>query len=445
MSISGLTDPAGERVIIHSDLNNFYASVECLYRPEIRGQPVAVGGDSQARHGIVLAKNELAKSWQVKTGEPLWQALQKCPRLVIVPPNFQRYLRFSRLAREIYQDYTDQIEPFGIDECWLDITGTLPEKARKGTAKNRAAAGEMIAQQIRCRIREEMGITVSVGVSFNKIFAKLGSDLKKPDAVTVVSVGNFREKIWPLSVRELLYVGPSTEKKLSGLGINTIGDLALVDPALLRSQLGKWGETLWSYANGYDHSPVMRLGEESVIKSVGNSTTTYRDLKDEEDVRMVFCVLCESVASRMRKHGFLGKTLTISIRDDQLYTFERQMTLEQPTWSVELMLRGCIRLFRQHWKWNHAIRSLGVRMNDLCTSDAPTQMSLFTDYQQQDQRESIERTIEQLRRRFGPHCINRAVVLRDRRLTGTMSPNGHMIEPSGSFWRGEHLDKNKER
>ena len=432
--MSGLSTPAGERVILHSDLNNFYASVECLYHPELRGKPVAVGGDSQARHGIVLAKNELAKSCQVKTGEPLWQALEKCPHLVIMPPDFQKYLRFSRMARKIYMDYTDQIEPFGIDECWLDVTGTLPPQARKGSAAERAVAGEDIAQQIRRRVLEEMGVTVSVGVSFNKIFAKLGSDLKKPDAVTVVSAGNFREKIWPLPVRELLYVGPSTGKKLSGLGVNTIGDLAQIDPVLLRSQMGKWGETLWSYANGYDRSPVTRLGEESVIKSVGNSTTTYRDLKDEEDVRMVFCVLCESVASRMRGHGFLGRTLTISIRDDQLHTFERQMTLEQPTWSVEEMLQGCIRLFRQHWNWNHTIRSLGVRMSDLCGSDAPVQMNFFTDYQSQKRQESIEKTIHQLRRRFGPHCIDRAVVLQDRRLTGAMPHNEHMVKPSGSFW-----------
>jgi len=434
VGISGLRLPAGERVILHSDLNNFYASVECLYHPELRGKPVAVGGDSQARHGIVLAKNELAKSCQVKTGEPLWQAIGKCPQLVIVPPNFQRYLRFSRLARNIYQDYTDQIEPFGIDECWLDITGSIPLSARKGTAEDRAQAGEEIAQQIRQRVREEMGVTVSVGVSFNKIFAKLGSDLKKPDAVTVVSVGNFREKIWPIPVRELLYVGPSTGRKLSGLGVNTIGDLAAVDPVLLHSQLGKWGETLWSYANGYDRSPVTRQGEESVIKSIGNSTTTYRALQSEEDVRMVFCVLCESVASRMRKHGFLGRTLTISIRDDQLYTFERQMTLGQPTWSVEQMLAGCIRLFRQHWNWKHTIRSLGVRMTELCPPDAPFQMDLFTDYRKQERQESIEKTVDQLRKRFGPHCIDRAVVLQDRRLTGAKPENEHLVKPSGSFW-----------
>lgn len=418
--------PCGDRVILHVDLNNFYASVECLHHPQLRDKPVAVGGDSQARHGIVLAKNELAKSCGVKTGEAIWQALEKCPPLVVVPPHFQQYLRFSRMARNIYLDYTDQMEPFGIDECWLDITGTLSAE-KQG---NRIATGEAIAHQIRRRVREEMGVTVSVGVSFNKIFAKLGSDLKKPDAVTVISADNFRQQIWSLPVRELLYVGPATGRKLSGLGVNTIGDLATLSPQLLHSQLGKWGDMLWRYANGYDRSPVTRVGEESVIKSVGNSITAYRDLENEEDVRMILCVLCESVASRMRSHGLMGRTLSLSVRDNRLYSFERQMVLQRNTWSAEEMMRYSFQLFCRHWKWERPIRSLGVRMSELCGSDAPDQICLFTDYRQLQRQESIEKTVEQLRRRFGPHCIDRAVVLQDRRLTGAGSERNRQLSRS---------------
>jgi DNA polymerase-4 len=218
-----------ERMILHSDCNSFYASVECLHHPEIRNKPVAVGGDVEQRHGIILAKNQLAKRYNIKTGEALWQAKQKCPDLVIMPPNYHLYMRFSKMARQIYLDYTDQVEPFGLDECWLDVTGS----AVKGN-------GLSIAEEIRARIKYELGITVSIGVSFNKIFAKLGSDYKKPDAITVISRENYRQIAWPLPASDLLYVGRSTEKRLTSMGIHTIGDLAGTSNKLLRSLFGKW-------------------------------------------------------------------------------------------------------------------------------------------------------------------------------------------------------------
>ena len=269
------------RTILHVDLNSFYASVECLYHPELRNLPVAVTGDVEARHGIILAKNQLAKQFNVKTGEAIWQAKQKCPKLICLPADYRKYLRFSRLAKTICADYTDRIESFGIDENWLDIGGSA----------QLFGTGPEIADTIRRRFREELGITASVGVSYNKIFAKLGSDMKKPDATTVITADNFREKVWPLPVEDLLYVGRATQRKLNSRMIKTIGDLANADLRTLKILLGVWGEVLHQYANGMDNSPVRLSGEESIVKSIGNSTTTLRDLVNEDDAKMIFlCV-----------------------------------------------------------------------------------------------------------------------------------------------------------
>jgi len=252
------------RTILHVDLNNYYASVECLYRPEIRDKPVIVCGDIEARHGIVLAKNYPAKALGVKTGEAIWEAKQKCPGLVAVQADFSKYMRFSKLARKIYADYSDKIEAFGIDENWMDVSGT--EKI--------FGTGPEIANTIRQRLRDELGLTGSVGVSWNKIFAKLGSDMKKPDATTIITKENFHQNVWPLPVGELLYVGRATRRKLANRAIFTIGDLANRDINDLKLLLGVWGETLWHFANGLDSAPVRQSGEESIVKSVGNSTTS---------------------------------------------------------------------------------------------------------------------------------------------------------------------------
>lgn len=225
-----------DRTILHCDMNNFYASVECLYNPALRGKPVAVGGDVEARHGIILAKNYEAKKYGVQTGEALWQAKQKCPGLTIVPPSFEKYLRFSRLAREIYGCYTDRIESFGLDECWLDLTGS--ERLFGG--------GKAVADKLRERIKFELGVTISVGVSHNKIFAKLGSDMKKPDATTVITRENYKDVVWPLPVSDLLFVGPATTRKLARYGIHTIGQLAQADGRRMAGAAAgqKWPDAL---------------------------------------------------------------------------------------------------------------------------------------------------------------------------------------------------------
>ena len=267
----------GDRTILHSDMNSFYASVEMLHHPEFAGMPLAVGGDPEARHGIVLTANYIAKRKGVKTGMALWQAKQVCPDITFLPPRMDLYLRFSRMAQEIYADYTDKREPYGIDESWLDVTDSATLKGD----------GFHIAQEISSRMKKELGITVSVGVSFNKIFAKLGSDYKKPDAITTMYEDEFQRKAWCLPVSDLLYVGNATNKKLYSMGIRTIGDLAKSDETLLVRKLGKMGSILWAFANGYDESPVKLENTSAPVKSVGNSTTTPRDMETDEDVKIV--------------------------------------------------------------------------------------------------------------------------------------------------------------
>lgn len=409
------------RTILHVDLNNFYASVECLYRPELRGLPVAVSGDAEARHGIILAKNNLAKGCGVKTGEAIWQARQKCPGLVCVPPDFRKYLRFSRLARAIYADYTDRIEAFGIDEAWLDVTGSL----------HLFGDGEQIANAIRGRLREELGITASVGVSYNKIFAKLGSDIRKPDATTVITTGNFRDVVWPLPVGELLYVGRSTRRKLENRGVYTIGDLARREVEALRLLLGVWGETLWHFANGLDEASVRQAGEEAFIRSVGNSTTTPRDLLNDEDVKLIVMVLAESVAARLRRHGLKCRTVSVHVRNTELFTFERQGKLSDPSFIAADIARKALELFREHYRWDKPIRSIGVRGADLVTAGELLQLDLFDPGKAGA--EALEQAVDGLRRRFGPYSIQRCTLLQDRKLTAFNPKDDHVIHPVSFF------------
>jgi len=409
------------RTILHVDLNNFYASVECLYNPGIRDKPVIVCGDAEARHGIVLAKNQIAKKAGVKTGDVIWEAKVKCPGLVQVPADFRKYLRFSRMARKIYADYTDQIESFGVDECWLDITGSV------GLFGNGAA----LADTIRQRFKEELGLTCSVGVSWNKIFAKLGSDMKKPDATTVITKENYQEIVWPLAVGELLYVGRSTRKKLQNRMIRTIGDLANADVQNLRLMLGVWGETLWTFANGLDSAPVRLTGEESIIKSVGNSTTTVRDLVSDQDVKLIIYVLAESVAARLRKHGLKCRTVVISVRDKELYSFERQGKLLAPTFVSGDIANKAIELFARNYRWNQSIRSLGVRGADLVTSVGNIQLNLFNECKLDA--EKLEQTIDRIRKRFGHYSVQRCTMLLDRRLSRFNPKEEHVIQPVSYF------------
>jgi DNA polymerase-4 len=411
--------PRWPRVILHADLNGFYAGVECLYRPELRESPVAVSGDAQNRHGIILAKNEIAKRYGIKTGEAIWQARQKCPALVVLTADYAKYLRYSRLTRQILADFSDQVEPFGLDEAWVDVTGSV----------RLLGDGQSLADGIRRRTREELGLTCSVGVSYNKIFAKLGSDLKKPDATVVISPENYRAVVWPLPVQELLYVGPSTMRRLNRIGIRTIGALAGLSLKDARYLLGKWGETLWLFARGLDDSDVHQSDAREIVKSVGNSTTTPRDLSSDADVRLVLTVLAESVAARLREYGLRCSTVQISIRDNRLVSIERQQKMEQATDLARDVVRQAWQLFDRHWNRETPIRSLGVRGCDLVTATRLEQLALFEDPHFYHRQKELEQTIDAIRRRYGYFSIQRGLMLSDRRLSGFNPKEEHIIHP----------------
>ncbi len=405
-----------DKTILHVDCNKFYASVECLYRPEIRDKPVAVGGSTESRHGIILTKNELASKYNLTVGEPLWKARAKCPDLIIVPPNYPLYLRFSKLCRKIYEDYSEYIEPFGLDESWLDVTGNQQ-------------TGEEIAEEIRSRVKNELGITVSIGVSFNKIFAKLGSDYKKPDAITVINRDNYKKIAWELPAGDLLFVGRSTSKKLAYYGIDTIGDLARSDINFLRSILGKNGETLWLFANGLDSSRVRRKDESEDIKSIGNSTTTPRDLVDEGDVRCVLRVLCESVATRMREQGLKGNCITLSVRDVNLKSFTRQRKIKSSTNVSSEIFECAMRLFNENYTWESHIRSLGISVSGF--DEFSEQFDFEGNAEKREKLERLEKAVDVLKMRFGNYCVQRACQLERRDLSGFNPHDEHIIHPIG--------------
>lgn len=401
-----------QRTVLHSDLNNFYASVELLSHPELRGKPVAVAGDAEARHGIILAKNYEAKAFGVQTAEPLWQAKRKCPDIVFLPPHFELYEEYSHAAREIYYEYTDMIEPFGLDECWLDVTGSL------GIFSD----GKSIADSIRKRMKKELGLTVSVGVSFNKVFAKLGSDMKKPDATTVINEDDFREKIWDLPASDLLFVGRQTDKKLKLYGIRTIGDLATTDPYLLKCLFGKNGLSLYEAANGRDVSPVSLYGSSPPPKSIGNSTTPPRDLVSENDIDIILYQLCESVSMRMRREGVVCNTVQVSVRYSDLHTVERQMRPEYPNRTARSLYKSAKELMKRHHLTEAPIRSIGVRGADLVRSDFE-QMSFSPDIMAIQRAETLEGAVDGLRERFGSPALRRGIMFTDEILGGNKISN----------------------
>lgn len=385
------------RIILHSDINSCYASIEHALHPEYAGRPLAVGGSEAERHGIILAKDEQAKRCGVQTGMALWQARLLCPDLTILPPRMDVYLDFAQRAQAIYGEYTDLREPFGIDESWLDLTGCL------GVTDGIAAATE-----IRQRIKRELGITVSVGVSWNKVFAKLGSDYRKPDAVTCISPENYRELVWPLPARALLFVGRATEAKLGAVGIRSIGDLARADPELLRRRLGKMGYVLHSYANGLDAAPVQRAELRSQVKSVSNSTTAHRDLVCEEDVRVVLGALTERVAARLRDGGLRCCQLTLSVRGSALTWRSHQARLDRATNSTRALFQTGLALFHQLHHWPAPIRSLGLAAGALEAADAPEQLDLFTGEQLRRQAR-LDSAMDGLRKKYGFPCVRRGL------------------------------------
>ena len=426
------------RTILHSDCNCFYASVELLHHPELRGKPVAVGGDPEARHGIVLTADYTAKRRGVKTGMALWQARQVCPDIIFLPPRMDLYLRFSRMAQEIYAEYTDKREPYGIDESWLDVTDSVSLKGD----------GYHIAQEISSRMKKELGITVSVGVSFNKIFAKLGSDYKKPDAITTMNKDEYRDKAWPLPVSDLLYVGSATNNKLRGIGIRTIGDLARTEESLFVRKLGKMGSILWAFANGYDESPVKIENTSAPIKSVGNSTTTPKDMETDEDVKIVLYILAESVAARLRENGFRCRTVEISIRDKDLLHFSKQVKLQNASNITREIAEAGYKLYKESYRmpadehelknsrpefYQKPLRSIGIRGTDLVTDYFWEQLDMFMDPQAREKQMKVDAAVDNIRKRFGFYSIQRGLMYQDRILSACDAKSDHTVHPHGYF------------
>lgn len=411
-----------DRTILHSDLNSFYASVECLYNPSIRDKPVSVCGSVEERHGIVLASNPLAKKYGIKTGDAVWQAKSKCRELVVVEPHMDRYVRFSKAAREIYSEYSPFVEPYGLDENWIEL----------GSYKAFQNAGN-VADTIRNRIKTELGVTVSIGVSFNKSMAKLGSDLRKPDFTNIISKDNFKEIAWPLPTSDLLFVGRSTAQKLHGIGINTIGQLAKAPVDAIQRRLGKNGIRLWQYANGIDDEPVTEKGYQRIVKSVGNSTTTPRDMVSADDVRITTMLLAESVAERMRNKNIRCKTVQVYIRYSNLMSCERQDKLPFPCCTAQRIGNLATKLILNNWT-GEPLRSIGVRGCDLITNEF-TQLSLMPEIQAEQKQEDLEIAMQDIRRRFGHFSIQRGIMIADRSLSALDTQDkasAHTI----AFYRG---------
>ena len=390
------------KTILHCDANNFYASVECYLNPSLRGKFVAVSGNPEKRHGIILAKNQAAKKCGVKTGETIWQAKQKCPDLVCVPPHFDTYVDFSNRIFDIYSQYTDRVQPFGIDECWLDVTGS----------KRLFGDGRTIADTLREKIKREIGVTISVGVSFTKIFAKLGSDMKKPDATTVITPENFRDLVWKLDCADLLMIGRRTAEKLHKIGIFTIGDLANTDVEILRRLLGVNGVKLHESANGIEDDEVRYSYEKYVPKSVGNSTTLPADVSTREQLCAVVFALCEMVATRMRKHGFVGEGIGIGLRFNDLSHIGKQSAMP-PTDSAMQLCDCAMSLVDKIYTFGKdlPVRAVSVGVFDLLTQGSERQTSIFDSEEMHGH--SLGTALDKIRSRYGYNSILSASVLQN--------------------------------
>lgn len=391
------------RTILHSDLNAFYASVECMLDPSLRGKAVAVCGSTEDRHGIVLAKSELAKKAGIKTGMVTWEAKKLCRELVVVPPQYEEYWKYSQLVRGIYERYTDQVEPYGMDECWLDVTRS---QALFGD-------GETIAKSIAGSTKEELGLTVSIGVSYNKIFAKIGSDMKKPDAITVLPPEAMQERIWPLPASDMIFVGRSIAKKLVERGIYTIGAMAQTPSDTMEMMFGKNGRMLWEYANGLDTSRVMPVDFEVPIKSIGHGITCSENVLDEETAFKVMLFLSQDIGHKLRKHGLSAKGVQVTLKDDTLFSKQYQAPCALPTQSPYEMAMLSRSLLHTHYTWARPLRALTVRAISLAPHGQPEQMNLFSDTRYRDKRNRVEDVVDTIRARFGNRAIQAATLLCD--------------------------------
>jgi len=415
-----------DRVILHIDANCFFASVEEAYNPSLKPHPIAVCGDKEERHGIILTANYNAKrKFGVKTGETILSAKEKCPNLITITTNPERYIHHSNLLRQILKDFSDNIEPFGCDEAWIDITHI---------AKS-VEDGEEVARIISSRIKKELHITVSIGVSFCKVFAKFASDYKKPDAITVISRENYKDIIWNSPCESLIYIGRATKAKLNARGVFTIGDIAKTGKKNMESWLGKNGALLYSFATGQDSSIVKKSEETRPIKSIGNSTTANRDLKTDDDVKRIFFVLADSVARRLREHDMSAGTVSIWLRRNDLSSFTHRMTLKNPTNTAFSLSDSAFHLFKESYSLSSdlPLRSIGITASNLTKTPKTAQISLFKDEETEFRRSSLENAMDKTRAHFGYYSICRATLLADKRLTHFNPKDEHILHPVGDF------------
>lgn len=388
-----------DRVILHCDLNNFYASVECAINPILWTKPVAVTGNPRTRHGIILAKNQVAKELGIKTAQTIWEAKKLCPNLICLPPQFELYQEYSKKVRNIYLRYTDLVESFGPDECWLDVTAST----------HLFGSGEEIANTLRRVVKEETGLTISVGVSFNKFFAKLGSDLKKPDATTVISRENFKDKIWNLPADELIFIGKKTYAKLNRLNIYTIGDLANADETILKQQFGILGPQYKLMANGQDTTPIAHQDFIDKTKSVGNGMTAIRDLTTREEIEAMIYTLAEKVAFRMRENGLVGKTAHLTLRNSDLSRDGHSYTQNYYTDDALEFAQMCIHIFNTEWKdiQNFSVRSVRISMSNLDYKNKAQQLDIFN-YKKLEKEKKLNESLDKIRQKYGFYAVRRA-------------------------------------
>lgn len=393
-----------DRIILHCDMDSFYASVELLDYPELKDKPVAVCGNPKNRHGIILAKNTPAKKFKIKTAETVWQARKKCPDLILLPPHHDKYKEYSHKINEIYQRYTNMVEPFSVDESWLDVTAS----------QNLFGSGKEIADQIRNAIRNELGLTVSIGVSYNKIFAKMGSDYNKPDGTTVITRDNYKELLWSMDVREMFFVGKATADKLNRAGIYTIGELAQSNRNFLTTLLGKHGGMLYDYTNGLEDSPVRLFSEKEKIKSVGNGTTFRRNLTSLDDIKTAVTALSDTVSSRLRKYQMKCYGVKVDIKDPDFKVISRQKQLEVPTNLEEDIFKTSMEIITSSWNSKKPIRLLTITAINLCDEDESVQLSLFgNNLETKEKSEKVERTMDDIRAKFGDKSITFGRILKN--------------------------------
>ena len=410
------------RWIFHIDINHCYAQIEEMRYPKLREVPMAVGGHEEKRHGIILTKNDMAKKYGVRTGESLREAKEKCPDLLIIPPDYKAYIYYTGQVKKIFYEYSDHVESFGMDEAWIDYTDSMK------------LFGDPVrtAKEIQKRVLEEIGLTVSVGVSWNKVFAKLGSDMKKPYGFTVITPENYRDLVWPLPVGDLLYVGPATQRKLHERGILTIGDLARYPVEHLKKAMGVSGEMIHAFANGRDPSPVMETDYQSPVKSVGNSMTMIHDVDSMEELKPVLYVLSEAVASRLRDHDMEGDVIRISLRTSGLDWQGCEKKVDRKT-SVSTDIMCQVERMFSLYDFSIPLRAVGISIADLSPAGSTRQISLFEDEEKHEKARKADIAMDEIRNRYGFYAVRRACTMLDRPLTEFNVKEDHTVHPVGYF------------